>query len=757
MADIKITVDSSEIRRATQHTTELDAATTRFGTKLDPLLKKEKAFATAVKQVNDAMRLGVATQKEAITEINRLGKAYGIAQDRIDRTTASMTGIRKNTNRMNATIQNAGYQFGDFAVQVQGGQNVLVAFSQQGAQLAGLLPGVAGAVTGVALVIGSSLARALMDGSTLFRSFSDVVGDAKTALEELRGATSFLSSTLKDDLGKEVEYFADIVLKRKLKGAVEESQAVMDKLIAASNPNKLTLFGKELETSILVSRRAITAINEELVEANDFIKGLNEVDPTNAQSLKDAIAGIGEILEKYVEDLGLSEASQEALVQYGRELELTLRDVLDNQEDNTGELEKQEALLRSIAALERQRLSIGEGLDKAFSRSTLVMESMEEGLSKGVATQIASMKLQIQAERDAMAELYKTEQLAVGTEGFVPTMYPADIEAQFQERMGQLKQLQEQLLRQEEMSRSSTGGGRKRTPLDAQVETYKKFQKNIDDTLVSYRKQANLELKLIGMSKEEAKLTEFIFDLENKLGATRDQLNADQQSQYDAIIAAKKKEIELTKQQKLEEEKLAEAKKKVEAVASTLATETVGALRDIVNGTKTASQAFRDMALNIIQQIMDILIWQPLIESLTNSISGAISGSAGGGGAMGGIIGSIFGFQNGGAFSAGNVIPFSRGGVVGSPTYFGMSGGRTGLMGEAGPEAIMPLKRGPDGKLGVEGSGGVTVHQTFNFSANGDDSVKKIIAEAAPKIAQMTEAKIINSRQRGGQMRRAFS
>jgi lambda family phage tail tape measure protein len=117
---------------------------------------------------------------------------------------------------------------------------------------------------------------------------------------------------------------------------------------------------------------------------------------------------------------------------------------------------------------------------------------------------------------------------------------------------------------------------------------------------------------------------------------------------------------------------------------------------------------------------------------------------------------SFLASANGNAFSNGKLIPFANGGVVSSPTYFGMSGSNLGVMGEAGPEAIMPLKRGPGGKLGVEGGGGVTVHQTFNFSANGDESVKKIIAQAAPKIAQMTEAKIINSRQRGGQMRRAF-
>jgi lambda family phage tail tape measure protein len=213
-------------------------------------------------------------------------------------------------------------------------------------------------------------------------------------------------------------------------------------------------------------------------------------------------------------------------------------------------------------------------------------------------------------------------------------------------------------------------------------------------------------------------------------------------------------------QKRLEDEKQKVAMSKVQAVSSAMATETVGALKSIVNGTKTASEAFRDMALNIIQQIMDILIWQPLIDSLTRSISGALTPATVPGGSatgmFGNIVSSIFGFQKGGAFSAGNVVPFAYGGVVNSPTMFGMSGGRTGLMGEAGPEAIMPLKRGSDGKLGVEGGGNVTVHQTFNFSANGDESVKKIIAQAAPKIAQMTEAKIINSRQRGGQMRRAF-
>lgn len=58
-------------------------------------------------------------------------------------------------------------------------------------------------------------------------------------------------------------------------------------------------------------------------------------------------------------------------------------------------------------------------------------------------------------------------------------------------------------------------------------------------------------------------------------------------------------------------------------------------------------------------------------------------------------------FANGAAFRNGNVVPFAKGDVFASPTYFPMSAGRTGVLGEAGEEAIMPLQRGSDGRLGV--------------------------------------------------------
>ncbi|MEM7441634.1 MAG: phage tail tape measure protein, partial [Pseudomonadota bacterium] len=118
-----------------------------------------------------------------------------------------------------------------------------------------------------------------------------------------------------------------------------------------------------------------------------------------------------------------------------------------------------------------------------------------------------------------------------------------------------------------------------------------------------------------------------------------------------------------------------------------------------------------------------------------NPVTDAFSGWLTGG--LTNVLGSIFPSANGNAFAGGRAMPFAQGGVVGGPTVFPMRGGQTGLMGEAGPEAIMPLRRGPDGKLGVAAqNGGGGVHVTMNISTPDADSFRRSQSQVAAGLSR---------------------
>lgn len=78
-----------------------------------------------------------------------------------------------------------------------------------------------------------------------------------------------------------------------------------------------------------------------------------------------------------------------------------------------------------------------------------------------------------------------------------------------------------------------------------------------------------------------------------------------------------------------------------------------------------------------------------------------------------------------GAADTGSIQPFAAGGVIGAPTYFPVGRGGAGLAGEAGPEAIMPLARGPDGRLGVAAAGGVAPNVTVNIATPDAESFRR--------------------------------
>ena len=120
---------------------------------------------------------------------------------------------------------------------------------------------------------------------------------------------------------------------------------------------------------------------------------------------------------------------------------------------------------------------------------------------------------------------------------------------------------------------------------------------------------------------------------------------------------------------------------------------------------------------------------------------------------LGAMLGGLTANATGNVFANGRVVPFADGGVVNSPTLFAMRGG-AGLMGEAGPEAIMPLKRGANGSLGVVAQGGGGVQNiTVNVSTQGNSQVNGDQGKAAnlgQVIAQAVQKEIVNQKRPGG-------
>lgn len=114
-------------------------------------------------------------------------------------------------------------------------------------------------------------------------------------------------------------------------------------------------------------------------------------------------------------------------------------------------------------------------------------------------------------------------------------------------------------------------------------------------------------------------------------------------------------------------------------------------------------------ALETVAKSMIQTTYSAAIKPVANHFGGLISKG------VSGLVEGILPFADGASFSQGRVTPFATGGVVNSATMFPMRGGM-GLMGEAGPEAIMPLARGPDGKLGVHGGGGRNVTMVMNVT-----------------------------------------
>ena len=153
----------------------------------------------------------------------------------------------------------------------------------------------------------------------------------------------------------------------------------------------------------------------------------------------------------------------------------------------------------------------------------------------------------------------------------------------------------------------------------------------------------------------------------------------------------------------------------------------------LVTFVTTGKLSFRSLANSIIADMARVAIQQMITKPFTNFLDG------------------LFGNANGNAFVDGKVEKYAYGGVVKKPTLFPMANG-IGLMGEAGAEAILPLRRGSNGKLGVQSTGGGFGNIVVNVDASGSsvEGSQEGGRELGRVIAVAIQSELVKQKRPGG-------
>lgn len=262
--------------------------------------------------------------------------------------------------------------------------------------------------------------------------------------------------------------------------------------------------------------------------------------------------------------------------------------------------------------------------------------------------------------------------------------------------------------------------------------------------------ELELEQSLIGLTNDERERAVALLEVEALARAA-------QVEDIDAVVdaygrlfdkvregQAAANDLEKSFEEILEDTFSAEA---LDQVATNIGDAFAGAFGDVIRGAKDLEDVFEDLARNLSDIFLEAFVLDPIkqiFSSLARSALGSVFNFSF---ADGGVISGTGQVLSGGGRGA--VTAFQSGGVVTSPEFFPLAGGRTGLRGEAGPEAILPLTTDSRGRLGVsavgegETSGNFVDNRTFNTriilpnvrDARGFESSRRQVAENFRRVS----------------------
>jgi hypothetical protein len=688
-----------------------------------------------VKQSSQLSKLG-GTYQKAASEVRTYAASLRKATDaQLANTAATVMGGKK-MNRFGMISQQVGYQVGDFFVQVQSGTSALVAFGQQGTQLAGLLPGIYGAVIGIGLAIGTMLARSFLQAKDAMSDFQDLSNSFAPAMKKLSGGIKDtrlevykLVTGIKDTnqaIGQQALEYQKALQQTNQFLAAQDGLSRIQKVRAQG----LKVFGLTIVKSDQERVDLLEKQNDEYSKLNDRAEQLRKKEEDRKNFLEDQLEIQERIrdAEQAIEAAQDRQASKASTTYAIEEDKLGLLRQLAAGTITQADLEDQ--LLRNKLKLEYSLL------DNADALITRRVEQVRQGreLTAEIKEQISQTKLKEQAlkriedsfnkQRDSMlaqGDLLKHE---------VSLRKVYKDETYIQERLEQKKldlYIQQNNLNKDQAARLRAAHN--------YLVDQKQALEDINDQEKARLNLLSVQQKMRGVGVASGRGgdprqqgTRYQQEFGYK---TVDELIAEHNARNKGI----KETIDLTRE-------LTDVQKQQVAIADSVSGAFGNFFMQLVDGTTSAKDAFRAMAADIIQQLYRILV----VEQLVNSIKGAVTGAFAPASAAG-----TEGYQAPPKRPTKIFGKYEGGGYTGSGPRSGGLDGKGGFMAMLHPrETVVDHAKG-------QGAGGdVNIVQNFSFSANGDDSVRKIIAQAAPQIAKMTQQQIVDSRRRGGAMKAAF-
>lgn len=579
---------------------------------------------------------GLPQVQQVQTRMNNLNKT-------IQRSTAQYTANAAATRRWSkGLLQQAGYQVGDFAVQVAGGTSAVQAFGQQGSQLLGVF-GPVGALLGAGVAIFSAFAVAAGRAGGEVNNLGSVLGQLQepfaAVVDQVKGLKSVVSSVM----SVIVENIDTAIIAAGL-FAVVLGVKMVGSMIKAAGSSAI------MSAALMNVRAGMVAAS---ISTGRFSMALG-VAQSAAILMGGALKAVGALFMRFLPIAVIAGLAKAV------EMFLQLR-------GGAGGTAVAFGLLRNVAI---------EVFDRIVTRGQLMYETLKMGIN--------GFKLSFINALVPIAEAF--DRFAVNLQDKWNQMFPED---------SVLAPL-----------RMEIAGGFALGVKEAGAE----IQASIDE---SKTKIAELNQSL-GLPNQSVQDIRDAF----RNGATDVQIFGDKASEAMGKVKGATDNA-LGSLDKM----FTELDATVGNISKTIEDSLTSGFMAMVDGTKTAKDAFRDMAKAIIAELYKVLVVQQLVGSVKEGTG------------LAGAIGGALGFSGARA---------SGGQVTANKAY---------LVGERGPEMLVPSRNAhviPNSKMGG-GGGPVTVNYSFQGGVTEAD-----LGRALPLLVERTKREVVDAVQRGGSVARVF-